>query len=99
MRKLDNGSAVTTITLPEKHLPDGLCWDARGRLYVATTYSHAVTVIDEDEIVGSYRCEGGAPTNCCIAGKTLITTDARRGALWRHQLDVGGLPLTSDDLN
>jgi sugar lactone lactonase YvrE len=99
MRKLDNGSAVTTITLPEKYLPDGVCWDERGRLYVATTFSHSVTVIDDDEIVGSHRCEGGAPTNCCIAGHTLITTDARRGVLWRHQLDVGELPLIPDDLN
>jgi gluconolactonase len=93
IRKLADGKVTDVITLPEKHLPDGVCWDENGRLYVATTYSHSVTVIESGEIVESYRCEGGAPTNCCFAGRALITTDARRGALWRHQLTVRGLSL------
>lgn len=95
VRKFKDGEVHNVIALPEKHLPDGICWDEDGRLYAATTYSHSVTVIEHGAVVDSMRCEGGAPTNCCFDGNALITTDARRGALWRHELGVRGMPLTA----
>ncbi len=41
-----DGRAELVVELPERHYPDGLCVGADGRLYVATTYAHCVTVVD-----------------------------------------------------
>jgi gluconolactonase len=91
--RLNDGYPETLITLPERHFPDGFCVGADGRLYVASTYAHCVTVIENGEIVDKLMCEDGMPTNCCFAGTDLYVTESRHGRLWRFQLGREGLPL------
>jgi gluconolactonase len=82
----------------EAGMPDGLCFDEQGRLYVAATLAHEVQVFDGDgRCVGSYPCgENSMPTNCCFGGpqgKTLFVTDSAGGRVLAFDLDVWGLPL------
>jgi gluconolactonase len=90
---LADGRAEVVTRLPERHFPDGLCVASDGRLYVATTYSHGVTILDGDRIVGSLQCGDGMPTNCCFGRTDLYVTESRRGTLWRFPVDVEGLAL------
>jgi gluconolactonase len=87
----DVGEAV--IELPERHFPDGLCVGADGRLYVASTFAHCVSVVEDGVIVDRYECGDGMVTNCCFGGTDLYVTESRRGTLWRFPLGVEGLPL------
>jgi gluconolactonase len=82
----------------EPGLPDGLCFDEQGRLYVAATLAHEVQVFDGDgRRVDSYPCgDGSMPTNCCFGGpqgRTLFVTDSAGGRVLAFDLDVSGLPL------
>jgi gluconolactonase len=81
------------IELPERHFPDGLCLDAQGRLYVASTFGHCVTVVEAGKIVDRLVCGDGMPTNCCFGGTDLYVTESRRGTLWRFAIGASGLPL------
>jgi gluconolactonase len=92
---LRGGHAEPVITLPDRHFPDGFCIGADGRLYVASTYAHCVTVIERGEIVDKLMCGDGMPTNCCFAGSDLYVTESRHGTLWRFRLGREGLPLHS----
>jgi gluconolactonase len=96
MRMVD-GKAEVAIALPEKHMPDGMCFGADGKMYVASTYAHCVSVVDLSsgtaEIVDRLMCGDGMPTNCCFAGTTLYVTESRRHTLYRFDLGVEGLPL------
>ena len=82
----------------EAGLPDGLCFDEQGRLYVAATLAYEVQVFDGDgRRVGSFPCgEGSLPTNCCFGGpqgRTLFVTDSAGKRVLAFDLDVTGLPL------
>ncbi|HKP56956.1 MAG TPA: SMP-30/gluconolactonase/LRE family protein [Polyangiales bacterium] len=90
---LRDGRAELVIQLPERHYPDGFCVDADGRLYVASTYAHCVSVIEGGQIVERYQCGDGMPTNCCFAGTDLIVTESRHGTLWRFPVGRPGLAL------
>ena len=79
--------------LPERHFPDGFCVDAADRLYVASTYGHCVSVLEEGKIVERLMCGDGMPTNCCFGETDLYVTESRHGTLWRFALGVRGLPL------
>jgi gluconolactonase len=96
MRMVD-GTPEVVIALPERHMPDGMCVGADGRLYVASTYAHCVSVVDlsggRAEIVERLMCGDGMPTNCCFAGTSLYVTESRRHTLYRFDLGVGGLAL------
>jgi len=90
------GSPEVVIQLPELHFPDGFCVGTDGRLFVASTFAHCVSVIDEGEIVDRYHCGDGMVTNCCFGGESgtdLYVTDSRRGTLWRFPVGAEGLPL------
>jgi len=91
VRAGDRGEQL--VELPERHFPDGFCLDAAGRLYVASTYAHCVTVIESGQIVERLHCGDGMPTNCCFGGTDLYVTESRRGTLWRFALGIEGLPL------
>jgi gluconolactonase len=84
--RLEGGGARQIIELPEKHFPDGFCSDAAGRLYVASTYGHCVSVIDDGKLVERLMCGKGMPTNCCFGGSDLYVTESRYGTLWRFRL-------------
>lgn len=94
--RLVDGRPEVVIELPELHFPDGFCVGADGKLYVASTYAHCVSVVEDGEIVERYPCADGMVTNCCFGGDSgtdLYITDSRNGTLWRYELGVGGLPL------
>jgi sugar lactone lactonase YvrE len=93
--RLIGGEAELVIQLPERHAPDGLCVDVDGRLYVASTYAHCVSVVEGAEIVDRYVCGDGMATNCCFGGTELYVTESRRGTLWRYPVGVEGLQLRS----
>lgn len=91
-----DGRPEVVIELPERHLPDGMCLDIDGRMYVASTYAHCVTVIEAGVIVDRLVCGDGMVTNCCFGGddlSELYVTESRRGTLWRFPLERRGLPL------
>jgi gluconolactonase len=90
---LRDGRPELIVELPERHFPDGFCVGADGRLYVASTFAHCVTVIDGHDIVDRYSCGDGMVTNCCFGGTDLYVTESRHGTLWRFPLGVPGLPL------
>ena len=90
---LVDGKPEVLVSQPERHAPDGMCVGADGRLYVASTFSHAVTVVERGQIVDKLVCGDGMPTNCCFGGTDLYVTESRRGTIWRFALGVSGLPL------
>lgn len=90
---LVGGQAEVVIDLPERHAPDGLCVGQDGRLYVATTFAHCVSVIDGGEIVDRLMCGDGMATNCCFGGTDLYVSESRRGTIWRYPVGVEGLAL------
>ncbi len=82
----------------EPGMPDGMCFDEEGRLYVAATIAEEVQVFDVDgQCVERLRCgENSLPTNCCFGGAdghTLFVTDSRGERVLAFELDVAGLPL------
>ncbi|MCU1501834.1 MAG: gluconolactonase [Ilumatobacteraceae bacterium] len=95
--RLVDGTPELVVQLPERHMPDGMCVGADGKLYVASTYAHCVSVVDlssgTPEIVDRLMCGDGMPTNCCFAGTSLYITESRRHTLYRFDLGVEGLPL------
>ena len=90
---LVGGRPEVVAELPERHFPDGLCIDAQGRLYVASTFAHCVAILESGKIVERLVCADGMPTNCCFGGTDLYVTESRRGTLWRFAVGVEGLPL------
>lgn len=92
MRLTDDGPELL-IELPERHAPDGLCVGQDGRLYVASTFAHCVSVVEGGEIVERLMCGDGMVTNCCFGGTSLYVTESRRGTLWRFAVGQEGLGL------
>jgi gluconolactonase len=90
---LVDGRPEALIELPERHFPDGLCVAADGRLYVATTYAHCVSVVEDGVIVDRLACGDGMVTNCCFGATDLYVTESRWGTLWRFPVGGSGLPL------
>jgi gluconolactonase len=92
--RLIDDHADLLFELPERHNPDGFCFDATGRMYVASTYAHCVSVIDRGRLIERFTChEKGMVTNCCFGGTDLYVTESRIGTLWRIPLGVQGLAL------
>ena len=82
----------------EPGMPDGMCFDEQGRLYVAATTAGEVQVFDrEGQCVDRLPCgQDSLITNCCFGGPeghTLFLTDARGERVLAFDLDVAGLPL------
>ena len=90
---LADGRPELVVELPERHAPDGLCVGEDGRLYVATTFAHCVSVVEGGEIVEKLVCGDGMVTNCCFGGTDLYVTESRRGTIWRFALGRRGLDL------
>jgi gluconolactonase len=77
-------------------VPDGLIFDARGRLYVAMWSDGVINVIDvpSGKLLRRYDAGGPKSTNCHFFGDYLYTTVASKEAVFRLKLGVAG-----DDYN
>lgn len=97
---LNEGARVVLGTLPEGHLPDGLAIAADGRLFIATSASHGITIVSPTgEVLDHLLLDDHAlATNCCFVGSDLWVTDFGvgfrpgngRGRLWRVATDAVG---------
>jgi gluconolactonase len=70
---------------------DGFCFDAQGRIYVATPLGRGITVLERDGRVADFWDAGGVVTNVCFGGpdnRTLFTTELAPGRV----LAFEGLP-------
>ncbi|HWL44443.1 MAG TPA: SMP-30/gluconolactonase/LRE family protein [Ilumatobacter sp.] len=99
----DDGGRRVICQLPDEHVPDGFAVASDGRIFIATVFSHGVTVISPDgELLDHLPCgDDGLVTNCCFVGSDLIVTDfgpdlvndPDAGRLWRVPTDATGLAL------
>lgn len=105
---LDEGRRRVLCQLPDDHVPDGFAVAADGRIFIATVFSHGITVISPTgEVLDHLVCadgtrgDDGLVTNCCFDGNDLIVTDfgpdvvgqPDAGRLWRVPTDAAGLTL------
>ena len=76
--------------------PDGMIFDAAGRLYVAMWTGGVINVIDvpSGTLIRQYDAGGNRATNCHFNGGFLYTTVAAKEAVFRLQLGVEGFDYT-----
>jgi gluconolactonase len=82
--------------LGEGTLPDGLCFDAAGRVVVAGAGSGFVVVLSADGAEVGRISLGNDVTNVCFGGddlRTLYVTEAGLGRVSTIEWDVPGLPM------
>jgi gluconolactonase len=72
--------------------PDGMIFDAAGRLYVAMGSGGVIDVIDpaSGEMIRQYDAGGAPATDCCFYGSYLYVTVAGKEAVFRLKLGVKG---------
>jgi len=75
-----------------KFPPDGLVFDAKGRLYVAMWVGGVINVVDvpSGRLLRQYDAGGSQTTNCHFHGPYLYTTVAAKEAVFRLKLNVAG---------
>ncbi len=75
-----------------RYQPDGMVFDARGRLYVAMWTAGVVNVVDVErgKTIRQYNAGGSKATNCHFHGGYLYTTVAAKEAVFRLKLGVRG---------
>jgi gluconolactonase len=80
--------------LPQGY-PDGFCFDAAGRLYVAGSLGDDVVVFEPSGRVGEVieMGKGTEPTNCCLGDGVLYVTLSGTGELVALDMPVEPLPL------
>lgn len=73
-------------------MPDGLVFDAQGRLYVGMWTGGLINVIDvpSGQLVRQYDAGGSKSTNCHFFGTNLYVTVAAKEAVFRLPLGVEG---------
>jgi gluconolactonase len=79
------------VTGPEV-VPDGVIFDAAGRLYVATWTGGVINVVEvpSGKLLRQYDAGGKRATNCHFHGGYLYTTVAAKEAVFRLKLGVEG---------
>jgi len=102
-RKRPGTAPEILVQLPEGHMPDGMKFDARGRLWIATVTSGGFDVLDLERRTVCYVPCGHSPLNCVFVGDALVVTDrglgedamgvARSGRLIRFDIGVAGQEL------
>ena len=72
--------------------PDGMVFDAKGRLYVGMWTGGVINVVDTatGSLVRQYDAGGSRSTNCHFYGPYLYTTVASKEAVFRLKLGVQG---------
>jgi sugar lactone lactonase YvrE len=99
--KVDNERVL--IEFPEKSSgdivggkfpPDGLVFDAKGRLYAAMWVGGIINVVDvpSGRLLRQYKAGGSQATNCHFHGDYLYTTVAAKEAVFRLKLGIAGHP-------
>lgn len=75
-----------------KYDPDGMIFDAQGRLYVGMWSGGVINVVDvaSGKLIRQYDAGGKRATNCHFHGPYLYTTVAAKEAVFRLKLDVKG---------
>lgn len=97
--KADGGLEKSELfcQLPDGHIPDGMNFDQAGNLYVATMGPGLVTVLDrEGKTIRTIKLPGSDVTNVEFGDKdykTLYITEAKRGEVYKIEVEIGGLPL------
>ncbi len=73
-------------------VPDGMVFDARGRLYVAMWYGGVINVIDvpTGKLLRQYDAGGSQATSCHFSGAYLYVAVAAKEAVFRLKIDVPG---------
>jgi len=95
------GPQRVLCTFPEKTVgkikggkfePDGLIFDAKGRLYVAMFNGGVINVVDlkTGKLLRQYDAGGDQATNCHFHGPYLYITIAAKEAVFRLKLNVSG---------
>lgn len=76
----------------KRPMPDGMVFDEKGRLFVATWTGATIDVIDiqQGRIIRHYPAGGDRVTNCHFFGTDLYTTVASKEAVFRLPLGVAG---------
>lgn len=91
------GASTVFARLSGSPGPDGMAFDAEGRLYVAHHGAGRVVVLNADgREVDSLAVPGRQPTNVAFGGPdfaSLIVTEVQTGAVYRTHLGVKGQPL------
>jgi gluconolactonase len=74
------------------HPPDGMVFDAQGRLYVAMWTGGVINVVElpSGRLIRQYSAGGPQVTNCHFHAPYLYTTVAAKEAVFRLKLDVAG---------
>jgi len=85
---------ATHCALPRGY-PDGFCFDAAGRLYVAGSLGDVLWIFEPDgTIAEEIPFPGGSePTNCCLGDGLLYVTLSGTGQLVALEMPVEPLPL------
>lgn len=75
-----------------KFPPDGMVFDAQGRLYAAMWVGGVINVVDvpSGKLLRQYDAGGTEATNCHFHGDYLYTTVASKEAVFRLKLGVAG---------
>ena len=77
--------------------PDGVAFDAEGKLYVAHAGKGCITVVDPDgAVVEEIAAGGDTPTNVAFGGpdgRRLYITEAETGSVYAVPVGAPGLPL------
>jgi len=73
-----------------KFVPDGMIFDAAGRLYVGMWTGGVVNVVGvpSGKLIRQYNAGGGRATNCHFHGGYLYVTVAAKEAVFRLKLGV-----------
>ncbi len=82
--------------------PDGMIFDAQGRLYVAMWTGGVINVVElsSGQLIRQYSAGGSQATNCHFHAPYLYVTVAAKEAVFRLKLDVAGFeyvtPVSAD---
>jgi len=90
------GDPVLYASLGADAVPDGMAFDVRGRLYVASHGSGRVFVLEDGEVVEEILFDDPEITNVCFGGegnRTMFVTQCTRGAVARVEREVPGMVL------
>jgi gluconolactonase len=104
--RIESPGVLSARSKPNGHIgrssvPDGFCYDAKGRILVAGHGSENIFVLrgSDGRPLGTIDLTDAGPTNCCFGGPdfmTLFITSSDSGTLLAVDWDTPGMPLFPD---